>query len=120
MLAPNFKTPAELDLSDDSFSTLVGLLGDFERGEIDPDLFDMRTVGNPACGTPSCILGWARTRNIAFHYPQRFTIFFPGSIAVGPDGVYRSPYTATPAHAAIALRNFLTYGEPRWHEAMMG
>ena len=29
-------------------------------------------------------------------------------------------YVATPSQAAIALRNFLTHGEPRWAEALAG
>src|SRR5215813_1438675 len=119
MLAQNFKTAVELGLDDAEFSSLVRVLGMLERKEIPASLFKMDEVGEPECGTPGCIMGWAIsvgfTRNslgeIEFGEPVE-RLFLPGM-----DDHFQA-YAATTSQAATALRNFLTTGEPRWEEAM--
>lgn len=114
MLAQNFKTPAELEISDIEFEALVKVLGMFDRGEIPPEMFRMNQIGSPDCGTAGCICGWAKTIDRSL---------FNGTWSVGLDGLFIRPSNlqntdATPPQAAIALRNYLTSGEPRWAEAM--
>lgn len=139
MLAQNFMTPAALGLSDAEFKAMVKVLGMLERGEIpysspgemrflvpgaNPTSFNMyHFAGATECGTACCICGWAvavgRLRDTEL-LSKRF----------GNDGLLRlfDPYhdgvssgttkSITPDQAAIALRNFLTTGEPRWAEAI--
>ena len=125
MLAQNFKTPVDLDMTEAEFDALLKVLGMLEREEIPAHLFKMADIGAPDCGTPGCIMGWARTilpkaflHNSVFKHPT-VPLFFPGG--EGPfffGGKYHSAYDATQAQAAIALRNHLTHGEPRWAEAL--
>jgi hypothetical protein len=137
MLANNFMPPSALGLSDVEFESLVKLLGMLERGEVPDDQFTMRRVQHP-CRTPACLCGWAnhlsggrafpleekpgatifsgttyapRWREMA---PRLQSLFAYGGRATDPV------YAATPSQAAIALRNFLTEGEPRWAEALTG
>lgn len=122
MLAQNFKTPAELKITDAEFGALYQVLGMLERDEIPHHLFDMCIVGEPECGTPGCIKGWARAisgqKFLQLKIPRNLDdLFFPGD---STRHFKRSPYTATPNEAAIALRSYLTHGEARWHEAMAG
>jgi hypothetical protein len=136
MLANNFMTPSALGISDVEFDSLVRVLGMLERGEIPEDEFNMRRVQHP-CRTPACLCGWANhvSGGRAFPLQQhpRPTMFSNGG-AYGPSwrdfprqlrelfgygGRPTDPiYVATPSQAAIALRNFLTSGEPRWGEAL--
>lgn len=134
MLAQNFKTPADLGIADADFDALAKVLGMLERQEIEdlpkgPRTFSlaplnvdlskfymgMVTVGTD-CGTAGCILGWARhvARNRIF--PETCGPTYRstplGRLFFG-DGIF-----ANGAQAAIALRNYLTHGEPRWAEAM--
>jgi hypothetical protein len=135
MLANNFMPPSALGLSDVEFESLVKLLGMLERGEIPDDQFTMRRVQHP-CRTPACLCGWANhlSGGRAFpleakpgvtvfsgttyaprwrEMPQRLqNLFAYGGRATDPV------YAASPSQAAIALRNFLTEGEPRWAEAL--
>jgi hypothetical protein len=137
MLANNFMPPSALGLSDVEFESLVKLLGMLERGEVPDDQFTMRRVQHP-CRTPACLCGCAnhlsggrafpleekpgatifsgttyapRWREMA---PRLQSLFAYGGRATDPV------YAATPSQAAIALRNFLTEGEPRWAEALTG
>ncbi len=136
MLANNFMTPSALGLSDVEFESLVKVLGMLERGEIPDDIFTMRRVQHP-CRTPACLCGWANHvsagRAFPLQAPARWSLF---STAVAyaprwkelPQPVLRlfgfggrptdPVYAATPSQAAVALRNFLTQGEPRWAEAL--
>ena len=136
MLAQNFKTPAELCLNDHEFAALQTLLGMLERGEIphhkvgpltlDPELtcFDMTDWH---CGSAACLGGWAEHLGKlprmslsarADRHKGMYDLFYPD----GPDGhgviPFRRLQGVTPSQAAIALRNFLTHGEPRWSEAL--
>jgi hypothetical protein len=140
MLAQNFKTPAELEITDAEFEALVKVLGMLERGEIkkapagevfhkiysfrmpsqpEPTMFNMeQVIATSKCGTACCILGFARYfgGNYCFLDPSKnpknhlFRLFFPHS--------FRSMLCRDPAKGAMALRNFLTFGEARWGEVM--
>lgn len=131
MLAQNFKTPAELEIEDVEFETLVKVLGMLERGEIrtlpkksiatngraseaDLQFFDMEmTALSFDCGIAGCFLGW-------------MTFLNPGITTSGKTirSLFLPPGEARrcrdPQKAAIALRNYLTHGEPRWDEALSG
>lgn len=137
MLANNFLPSSALGLSDVEFESLVKVLGMLERREISDDQFTMRRVQHP-CRTPACICGWANHVSAGRAFPlyekPGATIFSnptyrprwrdmprPLRDLFGYDGRATDPvYTATPSQAAIALRNFLTQGEPRWAEALAG
>lgn len=127
MLAQNFKTPAELEISDAEFDALAKVLGMLEREE-----FSFGKVGKTGemaaptsgmtfhmnclwlteeCGTVACIGGWAayfmgENPNDYLSGPRPrnlFRLFWPGGVG----------YFATRSQAAIALRNYLTPGVPR-------
>lgn len=108
MLAQNFKTPTALGISDIEFESLVKVLGMLERGEIEKEQFDMRDVWHP-CGAPACLIGWAG------HVSGRE--LFTGRRSQDLFLLFASR-RATPAQAAIALRNYLTTGEANWAEAL--
>jgi hypothetical protein len=116
MLAQNFKTPTDLGIPEDEFFGLVRVLGEFERGEIRPEQFDMRQW----CGSACCISGHA------LKYDCDLRASTPGLAALlvpGPHDLEVGKYGKTmkdilPEHAAIAIRNYLTHGEPRWGEAL--
>jgi len=136
MLASNFKTPSALGISEVEFESLVRVLGMLERGEIPDDQFTMRRVQHP-CRTPACLCGWANHvsegRAFPLHARSSVTMFSttttygprwkelprPVQRLFGYGGRPTDPvYSASTAQAAIALRNFLTDGEPRWEEAL--
>ena len=137
MLANNFKTPSALGISDAEFDALVKVLGMLERGEIPDDEFTMRRVQHP-CRTPACLCGWANHVSAGRAFPLHATPSRLGMFKIGETygprwkelppqvrnlfGYGGRPidpvYSATPAQAAIALRSFLTHGEPRWAEAL--
>lgn len=123
MLAQNFKTPTDLGITDAEHDALRKVLGMLERGEIKSHQFSMKEWGD--CGTVHCIGGWASTilknnRLSDISAPWRRTalsdLFYPRCYRV--RGEYVDGYTATVDQAAVALRNFLTQGEPRWEEAI--
>lgn len=119
MLAQNFKTPMDLGLSDPEFDALFKVLGMLERGEIEPEQFNMSRW----CGTICCIIGHARNLDArAFSGPildrdvalrQLFGAGTVGRRKIGLSDI-------APTQAAIALRNYLTHGEARWDEALAG
>lgn len=133
MLAQNFKTASALRITDAEFDALVRVLGALERGELIhvPDRhetlpfpkgqssFNMNLWNAPSnedCGTVHCIGGWAEQfGGITWGLPRPIALtalFYPPLKAkVGYDDI-------TTAQAAIALRNYLTHGEPRWEEAL--
>lgn len=132
MLAQNFMAPADLGISNAEFDALTTVLGMLERGEIKKTpakaqftsmfgdernllFFDMDgTASEYDCGTAGCILGWAWHVNPEL--PDRG--FHGGSIQslFLPKGAARK--CRDPQKAAIALRNYLTSGDPRWEEAL--
>ena len=135
MLAQNFKTPADLGLIDAEFEALLKVLGMLEREELihlpvkvkdwhsdnlpkkhRDNWFHMNCwIWKADCGTVRCMGGWAEAiMGQAFHNktPEREALFFPGRIRE------KNAYDATPGQAAIALRNYLTFGQARWSEAL--
>lgn len=130
MLAQNLKTSTELGILDAEFEALLKVLGMLERGELRHSFpldairktsigFSMNFWGYEppavACGTVHCIGGWAEAilGKPFKHYDRKSNLgrlFWPRQVA-GWDRI-------TPSHAAIALRNYLTHGEPRWAETL--
>ena len=127
MLAQNFKTAKELDLAGVEVDALVTVLRMLERGDIARQDFHMGRFRHE-CKTPACICGWA-------HHISRGRAFSELTSPYGPILLHRrvsgslselfrlteardSGGEISPAQAAVALRNYLTHGEPRWAEAM--
>jgi hypothetical protein len=133
MLAQNFKTPSDLGISDAEFEALLKVLRMMERGEIKPSpedaIFDRyqsaepptmfrmaSTRGSADCGTACCILGWAwhlddgMGRHLFWTTNRALDELF----YTNTDGIY----CRNPEQGAIALRNYLTFGEARWAEAL--
>jgi hypothetical protein len=127
MLAQNFRTAKELGLSEVEVEALIRVLGMLERGDIAREEFHMGRFRYD-CLTPACICGWA------YHISDG-RAFGELSSNYGPMILFRrfsesiidlfrlrakrgSGGDITPAQAAIALRNYLTHGEPRWAEAL--
>lgn len=144
MLAQNFKTPADLGITDAEFDALFKVLGMLEREEIpyapgygdicrdvpdsptnrpDPKFFNMGFVtGEHECGTAGCILGWAqhiagRTLDFGDRKGAIARLFQMGADACN-ESLPVSHENILPSQAALALRNYLTHGEPRWAEAL--
>jgi hypothetical protein len=139
MLAQNFKTPDDLGISDKEFDALFKVLGMLERGEIKHRAhgktrpaptgkfvgFNMAAFfGDTGCGTVACICGWAEHigKLDGMLIDKRLVnkglnaLFEPnphGGVQIAMDAIRAD-------EAAIALRNFLTHGEPRWAEALIG
>jgi hypothetical protein len=136
MLAQNFKTAVELGISDAEVEALIKVLGILERGEVEhvvpsllvgpqPDYsagytghFNMiRVATREDCGTVACILGTARLLCGLHLFPEweamssLKSLFWPFRLGT----FFRD---IIPAQAAIALRNYLTTGAPRWEEAL--
>lgn len=140
MLAQNFKTPTDLKITDAEFDGLYKVLGMLEREELHG--IDSGQVGNVFCmsstyatdhsrGTIGCIGGYAalamglEQKSSVQRYIYQYEHFGSLSVLYFP----RDPKTGrllsglrkvTPPQAAIAVRNFLTHGEPRWDEALAG
>lgn len=120
MLAQNFKSATDLGLSDEEYRSLITVLGMLERGECIG--FDMSEVEHD-CGTPSCILGWARNvsgnkqlfLNGAY---ERTTdsLFFPDDY--GPRSGRLAIKCNDQEKGAMAVRSFLGTGKPRWAKAL--
>lgn len=141
MLAQNFKTPADLNIPDLWFESLVKVLGMLERGElvhtptaemevvfaerVTPvaGLFNMnRWSVSFECGTVCCLGGTAEAVG-GFRFSTKLPraldyLFHPGRTSrkiLHRAGGYDS---ITTDQSAMALRSYLTTGEPRWAEAL--
>ena len=130
MFAQNFKTPADLGINDAEFEALLKVLGMLERGDLKhqpddnlpimPNGFSMNTwLMESRCGTLGCIKGWARVVSRDYElfadYTRNDTVY--GLFTV--DHLHEKPWSEiSTEEAAIALRNYLTSGEPRWAEAL--
>lgn len=135
MLTANWKAAAELGLSDHEHAALIGVLRRMEAGELklQPDLrwtlkdrhherrycglFNMGCFAlDTACGTVACIAGTADLLyGTDFTGTTLQTDGARGELFFAPlPSADRS--TITVAEAAWALRNYLTRGEPDWHE----
>jgi hypothetical protein len=125
VLAQNFKTAQELGLASEEVEALVTVLRMLERGEIAREEFHMGHFRHE-CRSPACICGWA-------HFVSRGQAFCELSTRYGPIMLYRrlgrsardlfrltegrgAGGEISPTQAALALRNYLTHGEPRWAE----
>jgi hypothetical protein len=125
MLAQNFNTAVDLDITDAELDALIKVLGMLERGELvnaDPDAkipngFNMGEHGREGCGTVACIGGWcASIMGVPmFGYVE-------SHIEKGRPlhELYwdRISSDITPQQAALALRSYLTTGEANWAEAL--
>lgn len=113
MLAQNFKTPTDLGISDVDFETLVKVLGMLERREIAPEKFNMAQV-NSNCGTIHCIQGWCQKISGGAAFP----LMRPMPEALSGLFMYcdHRRFCVTTGQAAIALRNYLTFGDSQWDE----
>lgn len=139
MLAQSFLAAEALGLVEPEHAALVTVLGMLERGELrhvapawpddidEPEgfagLFNMQFwFSNSECGTVACIGGTAELisgRN--FRYAAALNknlmeLFYPGYHE--PEARIADYDKITPTQAARAIRNFLTFGEPRWAEVL--
>jgi hypothetical protein len=127
MLAQNIKTAKELGLANVEVEALVTVLRMLEREDIAREAFHMGRFQNE-CRTPACLCGWAHHISGGRAFPELSAHHGPLMLyrRVGPSiselfrltAARESGGEITPAQAAIALRNYLTHGEPRWAEAM--
>ncbi len=121
MLAQNFMRPEALGISDKEFESLVKVLGMLGREEIPPEDFRMDAV---RCGTAACLKGWCQI--VSLDNAMFVGCWDSSDSRHRPAGLNRlfgyagnvTEKNPTRAQAAIALRNYLTTGEPRWSEAL--
>ena len=139
MLAQNFKTPAELGILDEEFDALKKVLTALEREEIEYSLprgavekqqLKYFNMGWADCQSVACIAGWAFyfSNGVAFKKIITGKNTFDSFDAIQPLPLRdlllptQHPYVSLdqikPSQAAIALRNYLTYGKARWNEAL--
>lgn len=134
MLAQNFKTATDLSLTAEELAAHIKVLGMLERGELKhvddidnidkniPNGFNMGYTGNDdSCGTVGCISGWVRVvmrrpmlecalaLSASCQTSELYDLYFPELWDM--DKI-------TTEQAACALRNYLTFGEPRWSEIL--
>src|ERR1700679_4104916 len=139
MLAQNFKSAADLNISDVEIQSLVAVLGMLEREELvhgetplctkprKPNEFNMAATLENSCGTIACIAGWAHEVSGREAFPE----IVKGEIGdwklranpalLGIFGIGRRHgvlYSITPAQAAAALRSYLTTGDACWDWAV--
>lgn len=146
MLAQSFLRPEALGISEKEHRALVKVLGMLDRGELKfgkgyrraalfsevfarpkkPQAFQMALVASETeCGTACCIIGWARILSKDERMFARRLSSELKDLCGLDSGECPSPArwnygnaNIEPAQAAIALRNYLTTGEPRWDEAL--
>lgn len=118
MLAQNFKSAADLEITDAEHRSLVLVMGMFERGEIPAIQFHMASVES-WCGSRACIMGWCQrvSGDDVFDSPIGFkhSPLYHGLFMFG-DG--RRYHTSSTQQAATALRSYLTTGDARWDLAV--
>jgi hypothetical protein len=135
MLVQNFKTATELKISSAERKALIKVLGMLERGELVdvphdthrlsikptvPNGFNMECVYlETKCGTVACIGGWVAH---LMKHPDPWNYIDLEDNRSEP--LYRlywkfSNNTGV-AEAAVAVRNFLTFGDPKWDEIASG
>ena len=131
MLARSFKSAAELRLTEIEHDSLIKVLHMLERGEIEQKLFNMSSIGG-RCGTPSCMLGWARIVSRDEELFDRCSGLGNSPDALRALFLYKDSHSwvehfakknrnasgVETSAAALALSNYLTIGEPRWAEAL--
>jgi hypothetical protein len=127
MLMQNFKTAADLGITEPEQSALIKVLGMLERGDlVDVNAhtrctngFNMGTQGH-GCGTPACIGGWVAIL-LDLNQMDYVDQFLPSRRA--NDGLKELYYrdiamNAKADQAATALRSYLTTGDARWDLAV--
>lgn len=141
MLAQNFLTPADLKIKDDLHAALIQVLGMLERGELIharsvfnapciftyaykekiPSLFNMNNwclkPEDSSCGTVMCIGGACE----AIMKREIKEVYTPGLLGLFHPHDVSSDYweDITVEEAALALRNYLTTGKPKWKEVLL-
>jgi hypothetical protein len=125
VLAQNFKTAKELGLADAEVEALITVLRMLEREDIAQEQFHMGHFRHE-CRTPACICGWAHHISSGRAFPELSSPYGPiilyRRLSHSTGALFRltaargSGSEITPAQAAVALRNYLTHGEPRWEE----
>lgn len=129
MLAQNFKTAAELGISEEKVSALCKTLALMDSGNLKlteespvfarklsfSGQFNMNQwSASNKCGTIACIGGTAEiVGNVKFtrvETPQLHSLFYP-RLVKGWSAI-------TVEQAAIALRSYLTTGDARWDLAL--
>lgn len=124
MLAQNFKSAGDLGIEEHVRSALAKVLVLLETEAILREQFmmDFWPVFGTPCWSGGCIGAWAEKvggfeiENADFLHEDRsdlYNLFFLDE----RDGA-RSPYKATPAEGARALRNYLTTGKASWPDVM--
>lgn len=136
MLAQNFQSASDLDISEQEHAALITVLGMLERNELVhhiapiigesgfaptiPNGFNMECSGAQTdCGTMACIGGWVailmgrRDKFINQYVNTRNPNSKIGRLYWGCTGS-----ATTVEQAATALRNFLTDGDARWNEVI--
>lgn len=137
MLAQNFKSASDLQISDVELSSLITVLGMLERGELvhehylyesdpDGDRFNMGvTLESGSCGTLGCIAGWAYIVSgkeafpelVAEDWSSRFRNHeLVKLFGIGQHTSWLARFT--PEHAASVLRTYLTTGKADWNEVL--
>lgn len=138
MLARSFMSAAELRISEKPYAALITFLGMLERDEVRhenvpeggiqlfiqhlnngmPVGFNMKWVAvGKECGTVCCIKGWAECiagSRIDQYKEGLSQLFFMN----GYEAPNNRPEDILPAHAALAINNYLTTGEPSWSEVL--
>ena len=137
MLAQNFMKPADLDLTDEQFEALCKTLVLLETEKlrhvsavpadgIDRDRtfsgrFNMSNwSGHHPCGTVACIGGTAEmVGNVSFSPIHKWQKINPRLVSLFFPPMKTSMWSSiTPQQAAIALRSYLTTGDPHWDLAV--
>lgn len=144
MLAQSFQSAADIGINEIEFEALRTVLGMLERGELvhgkypmasmfrRPNEFNMGATldETSACGSIGCICGWAHV--VSGH--QAFADFFNykgddtseiiNAMPVNLRRLFRfgaqlgALADIQPEQAARAIRNYLTIGDAKWHEAV--
>ncbi len=129
MLAQNFKTAADLQITEEGHTALIQVLAMLERDELAfvrpgrthlANGFNMSRVWEDGeCGSVGCIKGWCQYIS---HNAKLFNFFdgprFPPDLVKLFMYADERRYSVTPDQAACALRNYLTLGAPRWDEVL--
>lgn len=129
MLAQNFKSAADLGITEPEQAALIKVLGMLERGDLidasqDDECdngFNMGTHGR-GCGTPACIGGWVASLMGAdqMQYVDSYMPIYGKSNGALTDLYWNyifAPKRPGVAESAVALRNFLTTGLTDWVDA---
>jgi hypothetical protein len=141
MLAQNFLSSSVLGITDIELESLIKVMGMLERGELQQrKSFDIK--GNyirmsdiwkddADCGSIGCICGWAHHISGGEAFPRLNSKYINVSDMItknhdlnvlfgvdNPNGIPSHVARAKPEQVAKAIRNYLTTGKAKWHEAL--